>query len=87
MPESDATQIAAIEQSIRNAFVLSGDEVASRGIRLSMGTAELSMTAEQPTALGLLGDAERQRRGLTAKLASAVGAVQGNESASTSDQA
>jgi len=50
-------------------------------MQLTMGTAALSTAGEQPTALGLLGEAERQRRGLTTKLASAVGAVQGHETA------
>jgi hypothetical protein len=87
LPESDAAQIAAIEQSIRNAFVHSGDDPAARGMKLTIGAAALSATAEQPTALGLLGDAERERRGLTTKLASAVGAVQGTESAASGEQA
>jgi CheY-like chemotaxis protein len=82
MPEADAPQIAAIEQSIRNAFVNSIDQPALRGMQLSMGAAALSTAGEQPTALGLLGEAERQRRGLTSKLASAVGAIQGHETAS-----
>jgi len=82
MPEADASQIAAIKQSIRNAFVNSAEQPALRGMQLSMGAAALSTAGEQPTALGLLGEAERQRRGLTTKLASAVGAVQGHETAS-----
>jgi CheY-like chemotaxis protein len=82
MPEADASQIAAIEQSIRNAFVNSIDQPALRGMQLSMGTAALSTAGDQPTALGLLGESERQRRGLTTKLASAVGAIQGHETAS-----
>jgi CheY-like chemotaxis protein len=84
MPEADAAQIAAMEQSIRNAFVHSNDAPALRGMQLSMGAAALAAAGEQPTALGLLGEAERQRRGLTTRLANAVGAVQGNEAASTS---
>jgi DNA-binding response OmpR family regulator len=82
MPEADATQIAAIEQNIRNAFVRSSD-----GMRLTVGAAGLTTAGEQPTALGLLGEAERQRRGLTSKPVSEVGAVQGTETASGSDTA
>lgn len=87
MPEADASQIASIEQSIRNAFVMSSDEPSMRGMRLSMGAAALSNAGEQPTALGLLGEAERQRRGLTTKLTSAVGAVQGTEVAAATTEA
>ena len=79
MPEADEAQIAAMEQSIRNAFVRSSDQPALRGMQLSMGAAALDAAGEQPTALGLLGEAERQRRGLNTRLSSAVGAVQGQE--------
>jgi DNA-binding response OmpR family regulator len=79
LPESDAPKIATIEQSIRNAFVHSNDAPAFRGMQLTMGVAMLSSEGDKPTALGLLGEAERRRRGLTNKLASAVGAVQGTE--------
>ncbi|MET0535012.1 MAG: response regulator, partial [Steroidobacter sp.] len=79
MPEADATQIAAIKQSIQNAFIHSNDVPALRGMQLSMGGAPLASDGDQPTALGLLGEAERQRRGLATKIPNAVGAVQGNE--------
>lgn len=78
MPEADLVQIAAIQQSIQNAFVHSHDAPALRGMQLTMGVATLYSEGEKPTALGLLGEAERQRRGLT-RLANVVGAVQGNE--------
>jgi CheY-like chemotaxis protein len=85
MPESDAAQIAAMEQSIRNAFVNSNNAPILRGMQLTMGAAALASASEQPTALGLLGEAERQRRGLTTQLANAVGAVQGDERATAGE--
>jgi len=74
MPESDATHIAAVEQGVRNAFVKYADDPALRGMSLSFGAAALSDAGDQPTALGLLAESERKRRGLQAK-ASAVAAV------------
>lgn len=79
MPEADSAQIAAIQQSIRNAFVNSNDAPTLRGMQLSMGVATLSSDGDQPTALGLLGEAERQRRGLASQSPNAIGAVQGTE--------
>lgn len=87
MPEADASQIAAIEQNLRNAFVHSSDVSSLRGMRLTMGAAELATAGERPTALGLLGEAERQRRGPASKLVSEVGAVQGTESTAGSESA
>jgi hypothetical protein len=83
MPESEAAQIAAVQQNIRNAFVR--DEPAARGMQLSMGVAQLASDAVQPTALGLLSDAERERRGVSSKLASAVGVVQGTETSAAGE--
>lgn len=73
MPEADAAQIAAVEQGVRNAFVES-DAFSLRGMNLSFGVASLVEAGEKPTALGLLAEAERQRRGVKAK-ASAVAGV------------
>jgi DNA-binding response OmpR family regulator len=85
MPEADDAQIAAMEQSIRNAFVNSVDQPALRGMQLSMGAAALATAGDQPTALGLLGEAERVRRGLTTKMSNAVTPVQGHEAAAAGE--
>jgi hypothetical protein len=66
-PEADATQIAAVEQGVRNAFVRYADDPSLRGMHLSFGAASLSDAGEQPTALGLLAESERKRRGLQNK--------------------
>jgi CheY-like chemotaxis protein len=63
MPEADAAQIAAVEQGVRNAFV-NTDTPTLRGMRLTFGFAALTDAGEQPTALGLLAEAERRRRGV-----------------------
>jgi len=76
MPESDAAQIAAVEQGVRNAFVKYADDPALRGMTLSFGAASLSEAGEAPTALGLLAEAERKRRGLQAKITPVVKSVQ-----------
>jgi hypothetical protein len=69
MPEADAAQIAAVEQGVRNAFVRYADDPALRGMHLSFGAASLTDAGEKPTALGLLAESERQRRGLQSKAA------------------
>jgi DNA-binding response OmpR family regulator len=66
MPEADAAKIAAVEQGVRNAFV-SADTPVLRGMSLTFGFAALADAGEHPTALGLLAEAERQRRGVKAK--------------------
>ena len=66
MPEATSAQLAAVEQGVRNAFVTS-DGPALRGFQLTFGTAALSDMGDSPTALGLLAEAERQRRGTLAK--------------------
>jgi CheY-like chemotaxis protein len=66
MPEADAAQIAAVEQGVRNAFVDAGD-TALRGMNLTFGNASLAEAGDKPTALGLLAESERRRRGLKAK--------------------
>ena len=66
MPQADATQIAAVEQGVRNAFV-NTDSPALRGMSLTFGSAAIADAGEQPTALGLLAEAERRRRGVKAK--------------------
>jgi CheY-like chemotaxis protein len=67
MPEADAAQIAAVEQGVRNAFVRYADDTALRGMSLSFGAASINEAGEQPTALGLLAESERKRRGLPSK--------------------
>jgi DNA-binding response OmpR family regulator len=71
MPEADDAQIAAVEQGVRNAFVTSAEGPALRGLQLTFGAASLSEVGEKPTALGLLAEAERHRRGVQAKVAPA----------------
>jgi CheY-like chemotaxis protein len=70
MPQADEAQIGAVEQGVRNAFV-SSDESALRGMSLTFGTAALANAGDKPTALGLLAEAERQRRGSKANMTSA----------------
>jgi DNA-binding response OmpR family regulator len=71
MPEADAAQIAAVEQGVRNAFV-NADGLTLRGMALTFGAASLASAGDNPTALGLLAEAERQRRGLKAKMSPAA---------------
>jgi DNA-binding response OmpR family regulator len=75
MPESNPPQIAAVEQGVRNAFVTSADGPALRGLQLTFGIAAPADVGERPTALGLLAEAERQRRGTQPKAAAAVADV------------
>jgi len=63
MPESGITDSATIEQRIRNAFAHWNSESERSEIRLSVGLAALSRGQMPPTALELLGQAERARRG------------------------
>jgi hypothetical protein len=67
MPEADAANIAVVEQGVRNAFVESADGPALRGWQLTFGAASLSDIGDRPTALGLLAEAERHRRGMLSK--------------------
>lgn len=64
MPSATASEVAAVEMGIRNAFVRSDEEPAGREIKLTMGSAMLSGEEASPTALELLGESERARRGL-----------------------
>jgi CheY-like chemotaxis protein len=85
MPESTDADVAAVEQSIRNAFVRSNQDPNS--LKLSMGAAPLVVQGEKPpTALELIGEAERIRRGQqqarakeVASIAGALRNVQGGE--------
>jgi DNA-binding response OmpR family regulator len=87
MPESVANDILAVEQGIRNAFVHSSQDPVLRATTLSMGYAGVDKD-KQPTALELLGEAERQRRGITAKPAADLRNVQtAPESAAASEAA
>ncbi len=63
MPESSPTDAANVEQRIRNAFAHWNTESASSEVRLSVGLACLARGQTPPTALELLGQAERARRG------------------------
>ena len=74
MPEA-GTRASAVEQSIRNTLVDAGD--ASGAIQLTIGAAALSDLAQRPTALQLLGESERRRRGLAAQAPSEIRNVQG----------
>lgn len=62
MPESGPDVAASVEQTIRNAFVHWGLDSSLSGIKLTMGLVALARDANVPTALELLGQAERNRR-------------------------
>jgi DNA-binding response OmpR family regulator len=62
MPESGAHEASAMEQTIRNAFVHWGLSSPASGLRLSTGLASFAGEDNAPTALELLGQAERSRR-------------------------
>lgn len=62
MPESEPTDVAAVEQGIRNALVHYGMGSALHGVELSFGVAKLATGDNLPTALELLGQSERNRR-------------------------
>jgi DNA-binding response OmpR family regulator len=83
-PEAGAAEAAAIEQRIRNAFVIASDHAASlsRPAKLSFGVAAFpAKTAEDSktpvTALDLLGTAERHRQGIATQ-PNALDTVQGS---------
>jgi PleD family two-component response regulator len=63
MPESWHIDAAAIEQQIRNAFAHWDTQSDQSELRLSAGVALVGRDQEPPTALELLGQAERSRRG------------------------
>jgi DNA-binding response OmpR family regulator len=63
MPESEHIDAAAVEQRIRNAFAHWNTQSNESELRLSAGFALISNGQELPTALELLGQAERSRRG------------------------
>jgi hypothetical protein len=75
MPDTGA-DVTAVEQGIRNTFVHASG-AAPAGIRLSVGSAALTDSERKPTALELLGEAERRRRGLSARVQSDIQDVQG----------
>lgn len=62
LPESGPAEAAAVEQAIRNAFVHWGLGTSLSGIKLTTGLVALARDADVPTALELLGRAERNRR-------------------------
>lgn len=65
MPSATALDVSAVETGIRNAFVRSSGESAGRQLKLSMGSTVLTGNeTSPPTALELLGESERVRRGL-----------------------
>ena len=63
MPESSHIDAAAVEQRVRNAFAHWNTESEDSELRLSAGVALVARDQEPPTALELLGQAERSRRG------------------------
>lgn len=63
MPESGPSEVGAMEQMIRNAFVHWGLNSSMTGIRLTTGLAVFAGDQTMPAALELLGQAERSRRG------------------------
>ena len=63
MPESEHIDAASVEQRIRNAFAHWNTFADDSELRLSAGLAMVASGQELPTALELLGQAERSRRG------------------------
>jgi CheY-like chemotaxis protein len=80
MPQAGEHEAAAFEQSVRNAFV-HAYETIFREARLSFGVASLSAVAEQATAVELLSEAERRRRGAEQPARADLRAVQGEAGA------
>jgi len=78
MPESSAAEVTVVEQSIRNTFVRSHGPEGHGVPRLSMGRAAFAHAEQPPTALELLGESERSRRGLGARTQGDLGDVQGS---------
>jgi DNA-binding response OmpR family regulator len=62
MPNSQAADVARVEQGIRNTLATSGDESALRGVKVTIGAAGLAQTDPPPTALELLGQSDRNRK-------------------------
>lgn len=79
MPESGSAA-DAVAQHIRNAFANLGADASVNAMHFSIGAASLSDWPAQPTALELLGESERRRRGLSARASSAIRNVQGDVS-------
>lgn len=63
MPEAADNDIAAVQQGIRNALVHADGGLALRRAQLTFGVAALGAREKPPTALELLGESERARRG------------------------
>jgi hypothetical protein len=77
MPESGAAEVDTVEQGIRNAFAPSQGSGTIAAARLSIGSAALAPERKTPTALELLGEAERRRRGPGGRTESAIRDIQG----------
>jgi len=82
LPESDAAEAMAVAQGIRNAFAPAQAE-ASGTIQLSIGSAVLAHDGNVPTALELLGESERRRRGVGEQAAVEIQHVQSEAATET----
>ncbi|AMN45906.1 hypothetical protein ACG33_02025 [Steroidobacter denitrificans] len=76
LPESDAAEVMAVTQGIRNAFAPSQGAGASGAMQLSIGSVVLAHDGNAPTALELLGESERRRRGVGERTADEIQHVQ-----------
>jgi CheY-like chemotaxis protein len=65
MPQSTPSDVAAVVQGVRNAFV-QGERLGRFEVKLSSGSAQFSAERNAVTALELLGESERNRRGADA---------------------
>lgn len=67
MPQSVESDVASVEQGIRNALVHANEGTSLRNVQMTFGVAALGSREKPPTALELLGESERARRGAGAK--------------------
>jgi len=76
MPQSSASDVAMVSQAMRNAFV-QGERVGRPEVRLSTGSVQFTLDKSGVTALELLGESERNRRGPGSAAESVLKHVQG----------
>lgn len=77
LPESDSAEAMAVAQGIRNAFAPAQGSGSSDTMQLSIGSAVLAHDENVPTALELLGESERRRRGVGEQTDDEIRHVQG----------
>jgi CheY-like chemotaxis protein len=78
MPNGAEREVAAFKQGLQNALVHADEGPALRGTQLSVGSVLLGNRTRRPTALELIGEAERERRGAQKDIVGSLSAVQGD---------